>query len=105
MSRYPTSITPDILAHFTHIPDEELLRDIHDTEREEVEARETADAHAKLAEFGPPHERRMAAFRASAYRERAQVRREFADYLQRLYDARHPDEEPEPVCPPSQPGA
>lgn len=90
MSKYPGVITPAILAKHAHISDEEVRRDIAETETEIVEGEAAACAYDTIASLGTslPHERKLAAFHASAKRSTNNDRRAFIDYLTRVLEAR-----------------
>jgi predicted sulfurtransferase len=89
MKELTMPITPGVLAAHAHISNEEVERDIRDTEREIVEYEATLKAEEALALSHPnAHERKLAAFRASVRPNQIRERREFVAWLRRLLTAR-----------------
>lgn len=74
---YPDEITPEVLEKLNNVSNEEVLKDIQDTEAE-IE-------NKKLALV---HERRMFALRAAAAQQGIEERQAFVGFLNRLLDAR-----------------
>src|SRR5690348_2321747 len=85
-NKYPAEI---VLAKYADISDEEIAQDIRDTEREianyalQKQAEETIAATSEH-----PHERKMAAFKASARPGMMRERQDFVDFLRRIQAAR-----------------
>ena len=90
MTNWPEVITDEQLAKHADIPDAEMRQDIRDTESEihELEALEKAEREASTASVVPEHERRLAAFRASARGYQVKERQGFIAYLRRVLAAR-----------------
>ena len=90
MSRYPEVITDALLRQYAHITDDEMLRDINETEREIDSETRRAMAQRVVADNTPhdSHNHRMEHFRADAYRDGVEQRRQFVAFLHRVLAAR-----------------
>ena len=88
MNKYPSAITPEILAQNAHIPDRQIVQDIADTEREiELEKVAMAGYEAEAQLRGMPHAR-MAMFRADGARQGIIECQDFVRFLKLLLEAR-----------------
>lgn len=89
MKSYPDPITPDLLPKYAHISDDEVRRDIADTEAEIPVDEQLAAANEVVARsHHSDAERRLADFRTTGYRQRNAQRRQFIAFLHRLLAAR-----------------
>lgn len=87
--KYPDPIAPDVLARLAHISDEEIVRDISDTEAEIARYERLEEAERTIAStHHNKNERRLADFRANARPLQIAERRSFVEFLQRLQAAR-----------------
>lgn len=73
-------------AQLTHISDEEIVKDIADTEKEIAEEESSADAYRQLALAG--HDPKMNNFRATAARSGVERRKNFIAKLRQLQEYR-----------------
>ena len=88
MSKYPEVITPEVLELNKSLSDQEVLRDIADTEFEIMNLEKQVEAHGLLSEAGFGQEARMANFRHTAAIDGIKQRREFVAFLNKLLEAR-----------------
>lgn len=96
MSKYPTEITEATLAKNAHISDEQIQKDIRDTEAEILSFTALQDGERIAAANLPdPGERRMADFRASVRPQQIEERREFVAFLTAILAARSAPPAPE----------
>lgn len=87
--KYPDVITPELLAKYEHIPDDEVALDIRETESEIERYRSLQKAEEDIARVHPnANERKMADFRASSRPEMIRQRLQFVEFLKRLQEAR-----------------
>ena len=85
----PTVITSEDLARAAQIPDEEIERDIAETEREIEQEKQKAEGYRLIAEATTDAlQRRMAEFRHDAARSGAEQRAAFVRFLRALLAAR-----------------
>lgn len=88
-TKYPDPITPELLPKWSHISDDDVARDIADTEEEIAKYSRLEEAERTLASTHPnAGERRMADFRANARPLQIAERRSFVDFMKRLQSAR-----------------
>jgi len=90
MTDYPEEITAAVLLKNAHLSDNEVERDLRDTEAEIKAYDLLADGLNAVANLTgvPDGEARMNRFRASGYQDRNRDRRAFVAFLNRLTDAR-----------------
>jgi hypothetical protein len=89
MKKYPTVITDEILANLSKHSDEDIAKDITETEYEIGNLERLEEAEREVARVHPSHsERRLAEFRADARIEQRRQRQEFIDFLKRVQEAR-----------------
>jgi hypothetical protein len=81
-------ISQDTLDKNAHISNEEIERDILDTQREISELTTQIEGYEKLSEAGPDHERKMAYFRRDGAINGVRERERFIEKLQALLNAR-----------------
>ncbi len=87
--KYPTVIE---LPKYAHISDNELARDIADTELEIEAYRRIGEAEAAIARSHPSQaERRMADFKSGTRPIQVAERQAFVDFLRRIQQARSTD--------------
>jgi hypothetical protein len=95
MSKYPESITNEILQQLSHISDEDLQSDINETMSEIVGMRKEVEGHRLVAEANgagtPQH--KMATFRADAKSHGIEEREAFVAFPQRIQKARSEEKE------------
>jgi hypothetical protein len=90
MSKYPEVIDARVLEINAHISDEDIRKDIRDTEREIADYTRLENAEREVADTHPdPMQRKMADFRANARPSQIREREAFVAFLTRLLDARH----------------
>lgn len=100
MSKYPTKITPAILAANAGVSTEELKKDIEDQAYEITRYQSAVASCRNLSVDGPMHERKLNGLRATAYSDRIREGQELLDYLKLLLAARvaaEKEEEPMPA--------
>jgi hypothetical protein len=86
---YPTVITAAILAELAHVPDQQVVTDIADTEAEISNYQRLMVAEQEIAKTSPSEmDRRMADFKAGARPGQIAERQAFVDFLKRLQAAR-----------------
>lgn len=89
MSKYPAVITEDVLAAQAHISNEEIERDIADTQAEVEHLDHVWEAERTLARHHlDANDRKLYDFKANARPYQIHERREFILFLQRLLHAR-----------------
>lgn len=89
MKEYPKVITTADLQRYAHITDDEVRRDILDTETEIAQYERVRKAESEIAEAHPDaNVRRMADFKATARPLQIGERQDFVAFLRRLLDAR-----------------
>lgn len=86
LKTYPEVITPEILASNESISNEDILRDIADTEREILVEKNKAEAYRLLASSGT--DVKMSTFRHSAALSAIADRSVFVEFLRKLLEAR-----------------
>ena len=88
-SKYPSELSADDLAKFAHISEEQIHRDIRDTEAEILSLELLLEADRTTAEHHPlAYERRMADFRFRARPTQIAERKEFIAFLNLILTAR-----------------
>ena len=88
-SKYPQVITPDVLIKIAHVDDEQIRRDIYETEIEIKNLEKDINGYELIAnsQRGIP-QGRIAAFRTDGKRFGMQKRREFVRFLTAVLEAR-----------------
>lgn len=87
--KYPETITADMLPTWAHASDDDLSRDLADTELEILAFGMLRDAELVIARVHPnPNERHIAAFKADARPAQIAEREHFVAFLKRLRSAR-----------------
>lgn len=90
MKEYPAEITVDMLPKWAHLRDEEIERDIRETQVAIDGYRATMQAEEITARSHPiESERRMADFKAGARPGQIAEREAFNAFLRRILAARH----------------
>ena len=89
MSKYPEVISEKVLATNAHISDDQIERDMADTEAEIANYRRLQVAEEEIARVHEnPHERKMADFKARGRPSQIAEREDFVAFLERLKTAR-----------------
>ena len=99
MSKYPSTITPEILKQQAHISTSTVQQDIDDTESEIVQLIKEAEGYeARERRLQGQPLARMASFKASNARDNIRRRRDFVAFLRKLLVAKREAEEACPQC-------